>query len=444
MSKKEPRDKIDPDTPNTSEGAESTTVNRKTSLSSEAEHVFKKRCSWLDHTIANAKINESEFRGVFRLILVLFIFFVARHLYILFFSNIPGKSGLIVRVLKDLQYLFIIWPLFHVWSYSAYFLQLLILKGIPRWIAIIIQHTTQSGIFLFTTLICLYGDMCTTHNCFTCFQCIIHFFKMHSYTEVNRSYREEMLLCKKTGGKPSSSYPDNITFSNFYYFCKVPTFIYQENYPKSNSAVEWSYIIKKFFMSAFLLLFIYYVYTEYVEIYIKIILDVGIIEMITVIAIPIFMIIIGGFYLVFEQVLPAYAELTKFEDRLFYDDWWNSTNMEEFFRKWNRLVHQFLYKHFYLHCIKEYGWRKDTSKLFTFFFSALLHEYCIAMVLKIFRPILSILMMFQIPLMVISAKFWKNHKSFGNCFFWFSIIFGNAFVFILYNKEYIKIYGLDS
>lgn len=29
--------------------------------------------------------------------------------------------------------------------------------------------------------------------------------------------------------------------------------------------------------------------------------------------------------------------MTRFADREFYRDWWNSTNMEEFSRDWNRV-----------------------------------------------------------------------------------------------------------
>jgi hypothetical protein len=56
----------------------------------------------------------------------------------------------------------------------------------------------------------------------------------------------------------------------------------------------------------------------------------------------------SAFYLIFECVLPGYAELATFGDRQFYDDWWNSTDLEEFNRRWNKVVHMFLYKHVYL------------------------------------------------------------------------------------------------
>ncbi len=53
------------------------------------------------------------------------------------------------------------------------------------------------------------------------------------------------------------------------------------------------------------------------------------------------------FFLVFECILNISAELTRFAERRFYDDWWNSTTFSEFARTWNRPVHEWLMKHIY-------------------------------------------------------------------------------------------------
>ena len=55
-----------------------------------------------------------------------------------------------------------------------------------------------------------------------------------------------------------------------------------------------------------------------------------------------------NFLIVFEIATNVYAELSGFEDRQFYQDFWNSTNFDEYSRKWNKLVHEFLYRHYYL------------------------------------------------------------------------------------------------
>ena len=39
-----------------------------------------------------------------------------------------------------------------------------------------------------------------------------------------------------------------------------------------------------------------------------------------------------------ECICNGFAELSRFADRQFYEDFWNSTSQDEFARKWNRCV----------------------------------------------------------------------------------------------------------
>jgi sterol O-acyltransferase len=87
------------------------------------------------------------------------------------------------------------------------------------------------------------------------------------------------------------------------------------------------------------------------------------------------------FNLIFENYLNFFGEITYFADRLFYQDWWNSTNFEEFNRKWNKPVHEFLYRHVYIELIFYYQVSVKKAQLMTFLFSALLHEYTLAVML---------------------------------------------------------------
>lgn len=52
--------------------------------------------------------------------------------------------------------------------------------------------------------------------------------------------------------------------------------------------------------------------------------------------IPIMLCYIILFYIVFDVICNALAEVTRFADREFYSDWWNSTTWDEFARKWNK------------------------------------------------------------------------------------------------------------
>lgn len=61
------------------------------------------------------------------------------------------------------------------------------------------------------------------------------------------------------------------------------------------------------------------------------------------------------FIIVFDIVTNFYCDLSGFADRQFYTDFWNATNFDEYARKWNRLVHEFLHRHFYLEYLKRYN-----------------------------------------------------------------------------------------
>lgn len=281
--------------------------------------------------------------------------------------------------------------------------------------------------------------MCTSHVLFILTQSIIHFFKMISYTQINRDLREDYLKNKKTGQKLTSSYPENINFNNFFYFLRAPTFVYQESYPRTEK-FNINYFILKVMKAIFSIVLLYYIYIEHIEITIPKMLETTLAELLIRLYAPVILFCMILFYLIFECVLPGYAELATFGDRQFYDDWWNATDLEEFNRKWNKLVHMFLYKHVYLECRLRIKMSSNMSRIMTFVFSAVFHEYVLCIVIKLFRPIMFTLMMIQIPMLYIGKNYLKGTTK-GNYFNWFSLILGNSLIFILYNRAYLNEYG---
>jgi len=81
------------------------------------------------------------------------------------------------------------------------------------------------------------------------------------------------------------------------------------------------------------------------------------------------------FLVVFEGIMNCYAELSCFGDRLFYEDFWNSTNFDEFNRKWNRRVHEFLKHYVYRIFTQEFGFTKFQGYVATLVYSAIFHEF---------------------------------------------------------------------
>jgi diacylglycerol O-acyltransferase-1 len=410
----------------------------------EDYRAFMVRDSWLDLLIEEAKINKTQFKGFFNLFMVMLIIYVfALPVYNYFHFGYFIKPILITRMFKDLSILWIFWPMFHLWTYTAFLLQLLILKNCPRIFCHLYKYITQYGILIFAAYICIKLDLQTAQVLFITTQAIIHFFKMHSYTYVNRDFRNDWL--KKNSDKdhkPISSYPNNINFGNFFYFLRAPTFIYQETYPRSGP-FRYKYFILKFLKALFCITICYHIYTEHIEIVLPHVTTLSIFSLVIRIYFPVALFICSLFFLVFECVLPAYAELASFGDRQFYDDWWNAKDLEEFNRKWNKIVYQFLYRHVYIECRQHYGISRFASQFMTFVISAVFHEYCLCLLIRLVRPIMTLLMLGQIPQIMIAKRYYKS-KEFGNYVFWAGIVIGNPLIFILYNREYFKYYGMDS
>ena len=86
-----------------------------------------------------------------------------------------------------------------------------------------------------------------------------------------------------------------------------------------------------------------------------------------------------------ECICNGFAELSRFADRQFYEDWWNATSWDEFSRKWNKPVHTFLLRHVYASSISSYKLSRSSAMFFTFLLSAAVHELVMAIVTKKIR-----------------------------------------------------------
>lgn len=71
-------------------------------------------------------------------------------------------------------------------SFTSFFLQRMIMKGLSQAAALVLQHATQAGLFVYSVYVVLVNDWCTTHAAFVILQACAHFMKMHSYITVNR------------------------------------------------------------------------------------------------------------------------------------------------------------------------------------------------------------------------------------------------------------------
>jgi len=171
--------------------------------------------------------------------------------------------------------------------------------------------------------------------------------KMHSYSQINKQFREKYLKAQKERTTDeTSTYPKNITLKDFSEYMWMPTLIYQDVYPRTEK-IQFKFVIYTS-LKTFLLIVIGYVwFSDYVTPIIKLGYSIYWFEMVLRLIYPLIIFNFLIFYIVFELILQILAELTRFADRQFYLDWWNSHTFQEFYTKWNRPVNQFLYVHVY-------------------------------------------------------------------------------------------------
>eukprot|EP00826_Nyctotherus_ovalis_P023330 TRINITY_DN1792_c0_g1_i18.p3 TRINITY_DN1792_c0_g1~~TRINITY_DN1792_c0_g1_i18.p3 ORF type:complete len:119 (+),score=29.01 TRINITY_DN1792_c0_g1_i18:772-1128(+) len=90
---------------------------------------------------------------------------------------------------------------------------------------------------------------------------------------------------------------------------------------------------------------------------------------------PVALIFFNAFFAIFEGILNCYAEIATFGDRQFYLDFWNSTNFDDWARKWNRPVHGFLKEYLYAYVVNKFNFSSIRGYLCTIIASAILHEF---------------------------------------------------------------------
>jgi sterol O-acyltransferase len=77
-------------------------------------------------------------------------------------------------------------------------------------------------------------------------------------------------------------------------------------------------------------------------------------------------------------------------------DWWNATSYTRYYRKWNVIVHDWLYEYIYRD-VYALGWRPfSLGRRFlptcaVFFVSALFHEYILSFAFRFIYPVLLVM-----------------------------------------------------
>ncbi|KAF9915100.1 hypothetical protein BX616_006879 [Lobosporangium transversale] len=226
-------------------------------------------------------------------------------------------------------------------------------------------------------------------------------------------------------------WPANVTVANFLDYLIVPSLIYELQYPRTDR-IRPMYVFEKSVATLGTFTLLYLTTEHYIY---PVVFDPAIspLRALVLLMIPFMMNYLMIFYIIFECICNAFAELSRFADRNFYEDWWNCTSFDEWARKWNKPVHHFLLRHVYDSSIESFHLSKSKAAIATFFLSSCVHELVMMVVTRKVRLYLFVLQMFQLPLIWMG-----NHKAIrekprlANAFFWLGMFCGPPLLGVAY------------
>ncbi|XDG00752.1 hypothetical protein ABKA04_000367 [Annulohypoxylon sp. FPYF3050] len=286
---------------------------------------------------------------------------------------------------------------------------------------------------------------------------IIVYMKVVSYALTNRDLRHAYLhpvkgeLALLPELYAQCPYPQNITMGNLIYFWWAPTLVYQPVYPRSGD-IRWLFVVKRLGEVVCLSVFIWFCSAQYAAPVLWNSLDkidhldlISIVERLLKLSTISLIIWLAGFFALFQSALNALAEVMQFGDRSFYDDWWNSAGLGDYWRLWNKPVYQFMKRHIFSPLIGR-GWNMTLASIAVFFVSAVLHELLVGIPTKNIIGVAFMGMLVQIPLIWITRVFERmqgpNGRLIGNCIFWVSFtVLGQPFAALVYFYAWQAKYG---
>jgi sterol O-acyltransferase len=228
-------------------------------------------------------------------------------------------------------------------------------------------------------------------------------------------------------------------FKKFLYFFFCPSLIYRDEYPRLSyhrkhyilaHLLNFLCCINLYYVLFRYVIFPYFNYStiiDYYNIY-HFILDV------IRLAVPGVCVLVVGFFLILHSWLNLWSELILHGDRRFYEDWWNCTNFEEYYRKWNMVVHEWLFSYIYSDAIRlSLGkLNRHHAKFAVFGLSVIVHEIIVWIALGFFFPILAFF--FGGPGVIFT--YIKPKSQIFNILFWTKLFLGKGLLTVFYLREF--------
>ncbi|KAI5465505.1 MBOAT, membrane-bound O-acyltransferase family-domain-containing protein [Mariannaea sp. PMI_226] len=330
------------------------------------------------------------------------------------------------------------------------------------WVIVAWAHALNITLALtITTLVVYFKVYHPLVGTLTELHAVIVWLKTASYAFTNRDLRHAYL--HPVAGErelvpeiyAQCPYPENITLGNLIYFWWAPTLVYQPVYPRTDK-IRWVFVFKRLGEVFCLSAFIWVASAQYAAPVLRNSLDkiasldiTSILERLMKLSTISLVIWLAGFFALFQSFLNALAEILRFGDRSFYDDWWNSESLGTYWRTWNKPVYTYFKRHVYMPMIGR-GWSPQAASLAVFFVSAVLHEILVGVPTHNIIGVAFLGMFLQLPLIAITRPLEKmkhgtTGKLIGNITFWVSFtIFGQPFAALMYFYAWQAKYGSVS
>lgn len=230
------------------------------------------------------------------------------------------------------------------------------------------------------------------------------------------------------------------SFQHYAYFLFAPTLLYRDQYPRTKK-IRWGKIIFHVVEVGAIIFYNGFLWERFILPYWS---DYGkqskveagrVVRAIFACILPGVISFLCGFYCVLHAWLNAWAELLKFGDRLFYEDWWTTSRFSLYYRRWNRVVHSWLRDHIYYPLAPSLG--RPLSTFVVFFVSSVAHEIILALSFGFFYPVLLVEFGFLGVLMVpLTATYGQRYPNVFNLLMWLGFFIGNGLLWSLYPMEY--------
>ncbi len=274
----------------------------------------------------------------------------------------------------------------------------------------------------------------------------IHYNKDYLQRQISTQNKEIMLKYK-------DNFEDFLNGKDYLYFMIAPTLCYQLVYPKTNK-IRKRWLLKRIFelilaqgCQLFITLEFYMpVLRKSPEVFLNKPIDIYYIleafKYLVQLSLPNTIVWVLGFVIIFHLFLNIVSELIYFGDREFYLEWWNCSNLSQYWRFWNLPVHHWFIRHI-SYPLQYRGVSKSICNLFIFVISAAVHEYLLSLAIGKVGFLVFLSFTYQYYYIIFEIKFLQFYKlentNTGNLLFWWNMcVLAQPILAIIYFIDTVK------